>query len=330
MRHTRCRKLWWTRERVLEGLRRFYRDFGFAPTATAEYQKRQQFTGASNTGVGNPYPSSYGVLKYFGTFREAWTAAGIRTDRAWEAWTPEEDWFLTEGAGVFSRKELAEALDRSPNAVHRRLYDLGVHSYKARGWTLHRVMRATQVPDHVVRKYADRGELPYFRGSKCIYVDPADLLVVREIDWEHPPEELAEAVRRSLMARLVTILSGRDWRAGRPYQAHPKRTTGRRWERQAKASAPKPVEIDAGDWVKVIQKVPSRPGVNGRVGFVHVVYWSGNKQKTGSAREAAEACWLARVEFKRMRGSSRNEKRMNCSLPLTALAKVAAPVSSSN
>ncbi|MCI0524316.1 MAG: hypothetical protein L0Y75_03550 [Acidobacteria bacterium] len=131
MRHTSYRKQWWTWERVLEGLRRFYRDFGFAPTATAEYQTRQQFTGKSNTGVGNPYPSSYGVLKYFSTFREAWTAAGIETDRAWEAWTPEEDWFLAEGAGVFSRKELAEALGRSPNAVHRRLYDLGVHTYKA-------------------------------------------------------------------------------------------------------------------------------------------------------------------------------------------------------
>jgi hypothetical protein len=82
--------------------------------------------------------------------------------------------------------------------------------------------------------------------------------------------------------------------------------------------------------VRVTQEVPSRPGVNGRVGFVHVVYWSGNKQKTGSAREAAEACWLARIEFKKMRGSGNEEKRLNCSLPLTALAKVAAPVSSSN
>lgn len=60
------------------------------------------------------------------------------------------------------------------------------------------------------------------------------------------------------------------------------------------------------------------------------IYWSGNKQKTGSAREAAEACWLARVEFKKMRGNGCNEKRMNCSLPLTALAKVAAPISFSN
>ncbi len=328
MRHTRYRKEWWTRERVLEGLRRFYRDFEFAPTSTEEYQKRAQFTGASNSGVGNPYPSSYGVLKYFSSFREAWAEAGVKMDRAYEAWSPEEDWFLTEGAGVFSRKELAEALDRTPNAVHRRLYDLGVHSYKARGWTLHRVMRVTQVPDHVVRKYVDGGDLPYFRGSKCIYVDPADLLVVKEIDWKHPPEELAEAVRRSLMARLVAVLSGKDWRAGRPYQPHSKRTTGRRWGRRAKSSAPKPIEINAGDWIQVTHEVPSRQGINGRIGLVHVVYWSGNKQKAGSAREAAEACWLARVEFKKLRGAGHKEKRMNCTLPLTALTKVAMPANS--
>lgn len=53
-----------------------------------------------------------------------------------------------------------------------------------------------------------------------------------------------------------------------------------------------------------------------------------NKRQDGSAREAAEACWLARVEFKKMRGSGNEEKRMNCSLPLTALAKVAAPANS--
>jgi hypothetical protein len=321
VRHTSYREKWWTRQRVLDGLRRFYRDFGCAPTSTAAYQERQQFTGSSNTGVGNPYPSSYGVLKYFASFREAWKAIGIETDRAWEAWSPEEDWFLTEGAGILSRKELAEALNRTPNAVHRRLYDLGIHTYKARGWTFHRVMRVTQVPDHIIRKYADRGELPYFRGSKCIYVDPADLLVIEEIDWEHPPAELAEAVRHSLMTRLVKILSGQDWRSGRPYQPHPKRTTSRRWSRHVKSSLPKPVEIIAGDWVQVRQKVPARPGVKGHIGYVHVVYWSGNRQKAGTARTAAEACWMARVEFKK--GTAR--KRLNCTLPLTVLEKVSAP-----
>lgn len=239
MRHATHRERWWTRARVLEGLKRFYRDFGFAPTSIAAYQERQQFTGASNTGVGNPYPSSYGVLKYFQSFRQAWAAVGLKTDRAWETWSPEEDWFLTEGAGIFSRQELAEALDRSPNAVHRRLYDLGIHSYQARGWTFHRVMQVTGLPGHIIRKYADCGELPYLRGSKCLYVDPADLLVIEEIDWGRPPEELAAAVRRSLMARAVNILSGRDWRAGQPYQPHPTRTTSRRRSNQVKTSAPK-------------------------------------------------------------------------------------------
>ncbi len=322
MRHAKYRTQWWTRERVLDGLRRFYRDFGFAPTATSEYQERQRFTGNSNTGVGNPYPSSYGVLKYFASFREAWKAIGIETDRAWEAWSPEEDWFLTEGAGILSRKELAEALNRTPNAVHRRLYDLGIHTYKARGWTLHRVMRVTQVPDHIIRKYADRGDLPYLRGAKCVYVDPADLLVVKEIDWRHAPAELAEAVRHSLMTRLVKILSRKDWRAGRPYQPHPKRATKRRWSRRVNSSMSKPAEIVAGDWVQVRQKVPSRCGVSkdirGRLGCVHVVYWSGNRQQ---ARTAAEACWMARVEFKKGAAG----KRLNCTLPLTMLEKVSAP-----
>ncbi len=43
---------------------------------------------------------------------------------------------------------------------------------------------------------------------------------------------------------------------------------------------------------------------------------------------AAEACWLARVELKKMRGSGHEKKRMNCSLPLAALTKVAAPANS--
>lgn len=210
MRHTSYRKIWWTRARVLEGLRRFYRDFGCAPTATVAYRQLQQFTGKSLTGVGNPYPSSYGVLKYFRSFKEAWAAVGIVTNRAGEAWRPEEDWLLREGAGIFSRQELAEMLERTPGAVHRRLYDLGLHTYRARGWTLHRVTRVTGVSTHILKRYMKRGTLPYLRGAKCMYVDPADLLAIAEMDWTQPPQELAEAVRHSLMARLVKVLSSRS------------------------------------------------------------------------------------------------------------------------
>lgn len=152
-------------------------------------------------------------------------------------------------------------------------------------------------------------------------VDPADLLVIQEIDWEHPPAELAQAVRQSLMTRLVKILKGQDWRAGRQYHPHPKRTTGRRWSKRAALPTPKPVEINTGDWVQVTQEISSRPGISRRVGYVHVVYWSGNRQQVSMTRTTVEACWMARVEFKK----SADGKRLNCTLPLIVLEKVSAP-----
>ena len=88
---------------------------------------------------------------------------------------------------------------------------------------------------------------------------------------------------------------------------------------------PKPVEIIAGDWVQIRQKVPSRrdisKDISGRIGCVHVVYWSGNRQQVGTTRTAAEACWMARVEFKKGAAG----KRLNRTLPLTVLEKVSAP-----
>jgi hypothetical protein len=78
------------------------------------------------------------VLRYFATFRAAWAAAGVEVGRSEEAWTALEDWYLREGAGLISRAELARDLRRTPDAVHRRLYDLGLHSYQRWGWTLHR------------------------------------------------------------------------------------------------------------------------------------------------------------------------------------------------
>jgi hypothetical protein len=50
------------------------------------------------------------------------------------------------------------------------------------------------VSEYVLRTYIKRGELPSFKGAKHVYVDPADLHVVREIDWQHPPGGLESAV----------------------------------------------------------------------------------------------------------------------------------------
>jgi hypothetical protein len=190
-------RTWWTRERVLAGLRRFHQEHGLAPTSTEEWHRLTGHRGARGGGSGTRrrYPSFSGVLRYFATFRQAWTAAGIDTGRAMESWSELEDWYLREGAGLIPRAELARDLQRTPDAVHRRLYDLGIHAYQRWGWTLHRVERVAQVPRHVLQTYLDRGDLPYLRGCKVVFVDPGDLVVVREIDWDNPPAELEEAAR---------------------------------------------------------------------------------------------------------------------------------------
>jgi hypothetical protein len=75
-----------------------------------------------------------------------------------ESWTELENWYLGEGLGVISRAELARDLHRTTDAVHRRLYDLGLHSYQRWGWTLHRVERVAQVPRHQLQTYIERGD----------------------------------------------------------------------------------------------------------------------------------------------------------------------------
>lgn len=150
-------------------------------------------------------------------------------DRRQESWSELEDWYLREGVGLIPRSELARDLNRTPDAVHRRLYDLGLHSYQRWGWTLHHVERVAQVPRHRLQTYLERGDLPYLRGSKCVYIDPGDLLIVNEIDWKNPAAELEEAVLQAWRERLVQVLAGRDWRVGRPFRAQPIVRSDRRW-----------------------------------------------------------------------------------------------------
>jgi excisionase family DNA binding protein len=200
-------RTWWTRERVVAALRRWHREYGTAPTSTEEWQRLTKGIGG-RAPQDRPFPSFYGVLRYFRTFPEAWTAAGVDVGRFEQEWTPLEDWYLREGAGFLTRKELAADLQRTPEAVHRRLYDLGLHSYQLHGWTLNRIHEATGVPDYTLRAYLMRGLVPFRRGTKCFYVDPGDLVDVPEIDWSAAPAELERAARRSLIGRIVTLLEG--------------------------------------------------------------------------------------------------------------------------
>jgi len=79
------------------------------------------------------------------------------------------------------------------------------------------------VPRHRLQTYLDRGDLACLRGSKCIYVDPGDLIVVSEIDWQNPPPELGQAALQTWRERLVKVLAGQNWRTGRPFRAQPLR-----------------------------------------------------------------------------------------------------------
>lgn len=312
-------RTWWTRERVTDRLRRFYREQGHAPTSTEAYHALVK---GSGLGPRRRYPSTYAVLRWFPSFREAWAAVGAPVDRAWEPWSEAEDWYLREGAGILSRTALAADLGRSPDAVHRRLYDLGLHTYERHGWTPHRVERVAQVPAHVLRRSMDRGDLPYFRGSKVLYLDPADLLVVEEIDWAHPPPELEAAALRSLRQRLVQVLRGEDWRAARPHRLHPVSTTDHRRGPRLHMPGPRPTDIAAGDRVRCVRDVPGRPACAGRIGLVRLVYWSVNRAPHNPARAGSPgAAWVARVEFKKLRRLSAGP-RVTYTLPLSVLERV--------
>lgn len=305
---------WWTRERVIAGMKRFYADTGRVVLSTEAWIEETR-----NPHVKGParrYPSFYGVLRYFTSFRDAWAACGIETDRLHEDWTEIEDWYLREAIGIIPRAQIGRDLHRSDGAVKRRIYDLGLHTYRAHGWTLHRVERVTSVPRHLIETYLARGDVPYFKGTKCVYVDPADLLVIPEINWAPAPHELAYDVKRSLIRRLASILAGGDWRANRPYRVQKANATDRRYRWRITVPGPKPVDITPGDHVRLVRRLPGRPYVTGRVGLVHGVW----------VRRTGEKIWMARVEFLRHRATHRIvSDRVTYTLPLSALEVVPGP-----
>jgi hypothetical protein len=319
------RRVWWTRTRVLEGLQRFHREQGCAPTATAEYHR---MTKNSGLGPRRRYPSFYAVLRHFATFREAWTASGVDVDRAWEEWSDLENWYMREAIGLIPRDEIARDLKRSDAAVKRHLYDLALLIRTARGWSISRIEKATGVRAHVLKRYMEWGDLPYFKGTKVVYIDPGDLIVVQELDFHHLPQELEEAMIQSLRARLVKVLARQDWRTGRLHQSQPiivHRYADPAARRRAPLKPlPRPNDIEPGDWVRVVEDVPGRQCM-GRVGLVHLVY-PANARFSYIRTQGTGAVWMARVEFKTMRrGPGRTAPRVTYSLPLTALLKDVEP-----
>ncbi len=75
-------RFWWTRERVLEGLRRLHAETGQAPNCTGRgYQRLMRECGQQGLrGARRRYPAESAVLRYWPTLAQAWSAAGITPD----------------------------------------------------------------------------------------------------------------------------------------------------------------------------------------------------------------------------------------------------------
>ena len=112
--------------------------------------------------------------------------------------------------GVQPTIAIAAALGRGEAAVRSRARKLGLRVGNARGWPIQRVARTVGISEYIMRGYIRRGELAAFKGAKHVYLDPANLVVVVEIDWQHPPAELETAALHSLRQRLVILLANRS------------------------------------------------------------------------------------------------------------------------
>jgi len=205
------RRTWWTRERVLDGLVAFHHATGQAPTTSRYWASLIQIQ-IQRIGHGQRrFPTAYAVLRHFPNFRAAWNAAGIQlADARWAPWTAKHDRYVLTQLGVQPTIAIAAALGRGEPAVRSRARKLGLRVGTARGWPIQRVARTVGISEYILRAYIRRGELPAFKGAKHVYLDPADLVVVGEIDWQHPPAELEAAALQSLRQRLVILLADRS------------------------------------------------------------------------------------------------------------------------
>ncbi|HLM61149.1 MAG TPA: hypothetical protein VK308_10110, partial [Pyrinomonadaceae bacterium] len=223
------------------------------------------------------------------------------------------------------RNEVAEILKRTVPAVKRRLYDLGRITANTRwGMSVSRAETLMRVPGQMLNRYIKHGVIPVFRGHKNIYLNPADLLKVQEFDWtaEEINPELEKEVRRALNQRLVKILKFREnWRDREIYKSETKKVYHGRIKNPRKSAllenTPQPPnELKSGDWVKVIERFEQI--ADGRIGVIKTVHFSWQKveRKDGTRR----ACWMATVEFPKLRTiTGEKDRRIRYGIPLDCL-----------
>lgn len=341
----RGRNVYWTRERCVAAGAAFYREKGIAPTNEDWWLEQTQFTAATPDGLAKgrwglrPYPSNMTLKRYWRGMRAFWEDVrarhpdlDIRIDAGDLPWSPAEEWFIVESVGILPRSEVAELLGRTEPAIKRRLYELGVNSYNRWGWTVQHLARVTGVSQATIMRYVDAGRLPVFRGHKCIYVEPADFLVIEEYNWakKRHPKELREAVMGSLVQRLCHVLLRFDYRR---YSYHrPEvgkvRYAGRIKQRRKvnTPAQPPPSHIKVGDWVRITGEPAKYYGHSWRVGRVKSICWSPCRRRRTQKSPERPPCWVATVEFAKRREPGLPEmKRLRVNVDASGVGRVRKP-----
>ena len=170
------------------------------------------------------------------------------------------------------------------------------------------------------------GIIPYFKGLKLIYLNPADLLKIEEVDWSLPiTPELDRIIRRALAQRICKMVKfGAKWRDHEIYKFHKtKERYAGRIKRGRKTvflkDAPEPPNaLVKGDWVRAAGKTASGVDLTDRYGRIETVWFSWQKVKRFDGTK--RACWVARVEFPKIRTiTGEKDDRIRYTVPLDCL-----------
>ena len=344
----------WTRDRMIEAGASFYLKYKAAPTSGNWWHEVTKYhRNKALPGVVGLYPSFHtltrvggwtGMRDFWFDVKHAHPELEIHTDMTDMPWRPIEDYFIVESVGLLPRDEVVRLMSesgcgRTDAAIKRRLYDLGVNSYNRWGWTISHVERVLGVAGATIRKYMAHGRLPYYRSHKCIYIDPADLLVIEEYNWKKKrhPKELDEAVRKSLMLRAAYALLGYDWRRYALHRSRPEHefyagAAASKFGRRVPPPLPGPrpeknKTLKVGHWVVIDDQWRFKtPGGRERKGEVKSIYWSSRTVPATQKSPERKPCWMARVELPKLKAHGRPEyRRVIYHVPLEYLTRVRKP-----
>ena len=204
---------YWTRERVIAGMRRVREELGYFPLQDRHYNplKRGRLD----------WPRAELIRALGGGGRSAWRLAMIKAGLSkdvpgWSngAWREDEDEYLLENAGRLTLRRIAFHLGRSYGACRRHLYDLGTRARDARGYYTGMLLaQELGIPLSRVYDGIATGRLVAHRppGRPYWQIDPDSVEVAR--DWLTAPKRthssspvappnyrLARGIRRKAVA----------------------------------------------------------------------------------------------------------------------------------